>query len=160
MVCQPLTSMAMAKGQLISKCLFGIFTFFQKTNENKSTSSKVKFVCSFFGRNVGLKKSFRICQTSRCFLQARRPRALLVRSIQSLSTYSYSYVVKPSLTMGQYIAAIYSSYFYHWVAESSDIRPLLNRAVGRSDNPRGGGRVVIWRHDSPDWNRVEVSAKI
>ena len=27
-----------AKGQLISKCLVGIFTFFQKTNENKSTS--------------------------------------------------------------------------------------------------------------------------
>ena len=24
------------KGQLISKCLFGVFTFFQKTNENKS----------------------------------------------------------------------------------------------------------------------------
>ena len=23
-----------AKGQLISKCLFGVFTFFQKTNEN------------------------------------------------------------------------------------------------------------------------------
>ena len=41
--------------------------------------------------------------------------------------------------MGQYIAAIYSSYFYHWVAESSDIRPLLNRAVGRSDNPKGVG---------------------
>ena len=25
------------KGQLISKCLIGIFNFFQKTNENKST---------------------------------------------------------------------------------------------------------------------------
>ena len=24
------------KGQLISKCLFGVFNFFQKTNENKS----------------------------------------------------------------------------------------------------------------------------
>ena len=51
------------KGQLISKCLFGVFTFFQKTNENKSTSSKVKFVRSFFGRNIGLKKSFWICLT-------------------------------------------------------------------------------------------------
>ena len=29
------------KGQLISKCLFGIFTFFQKTNGNKSTSRQV-----------------------------------------------------------------------------------------------------------------------
>ena len=28
-----------------------------------STSSKVEFVRSFFGRNVGLKKSFRICLT-------------------------------------------------------------------------------------------------
>ena len=25
------------KGQLISKCIFGVFNFFQKTNENKST---------------------------------------------------------------------------------------------------------------------------
>ena len=54
---------AEGKGQLISKCLFGVFTFFQKTNKNKSTSSKVEFVPSFFGRNVGLKKSFRICLT-------------------------------------------------------------------------------------------------
>ena len=28
------------KGQLISICLYGVFTFFQKTNENKSTSSR------------------------------------------------------------------------------------------------------------------------
>ena len=51
------------KGQLISKCLFGVFTFFQKTNKNKSTSSKVEFVCSVFCRNVSLKKSFRIFLT-------------------------------------------------------------------------------------------------
>ena len=44
------------KGQLISKCLFGVFIFFQKTNKNKSTGSKNEFVCSFFGRNVGLEK--------------------------------------------------------------------------------------------------------
>ena len=29
---------------LNSKCLFGVFTFFQKTNKNKSKSSKVEFV--------------------------------------------------------------------------------------------------------------------
>ena len=52
-----------SKGQLISKCLFGVFTFFQKTIKKKSTSSKVEFVRSFFGRNVGLKQSFRICLT-------------------------------------------------------------------------------------------------
>ena len=46
------------KGQLILKCLLGVFTFFQKTNENKSTRSKVKLVRSFFGRNVGLKNNF------------------------------------------------------------------------------------------------------
>ena len=51
------------KGHLISKCLFGVFTFFQKTNETKSTSSKNEFDHSFFGRNFGLKKSFRICLT-------------------------------------------------------------------------------------------------
>ena len=50
----------------MSKYLFGVFTFFQKTNENKLTSSKVDFVHSFFGRNVGLKKSFRICLTFSC----------------------------------------------------------------------------------------------
>ena len=54
-----------SKDQLISKCLFGVFTFFQKTDENKSTSSNVEFVHSFFGRNVGLKESFRICLTFR-----------------------------------------------------------------------------------------------
>ena len=60
---QPLSKVGYFKGQLISKCLFGVFTFFQKTNENKQTSSKVEFVHSFFGRNVSLKKSFRICLT-------------------------------------------------------------------------------------------------
>ena len=38
-------------------------TFLQKMNENKSHSSKIEFVCSFFGGNVGLKKSFRFCLT-------------------------------------------------------------------------------------------------
>ena len=28
--------MTISKGQLISKCLFGVFKFFHKTNENKS----------------------------------------------------------------------------------------------------------------------------
>ena len=42
---------------------FGVFNFLQKTNENKSHSSKIEFVCSFFGGNVGLKKSFRFCLT-------------------------------------------------------------------------------------------------
>ena len=51
------------KGQLISKCLFGVFTFFQKRNENKLISSKVGYVRSFSGRNVGLKKWFGICLT-------------------------------------------------------------------------------------------------
>ena len=60
--CRPL---ALLKGQIISKCLFGVFNFFQKTYENKSTSSKVEFICSFFGRNMGFKKSFRICLTFR-----------------------------------------------------------------------------------------------
>ena len=36
--------------QLISKGLFGAFTFSQKTNENKSTSSKDELFRSFFGR--------------------------------------------------------------------------------------------------------------
>ena len=34
-------------GQLISKCLFGVFTFFQKMKENESTSSKVEFFVRF-----------------------------------------------------------------------------------------------------------------
>ena len=53
----------MSKGQLISKCLFGVFNFLQETNENKSHSSKIEFIRSFFGGNVGLKKSFRFCLT-------------------------------------------------------------------------------------------------
>ena len=46
------------KGQLISKCLFAVFNFLQKTNKNMSHCSKIEFVCSFFGGNVSLKKSF------------------------------------------------------------------------------------------------------
>ena len=36
------------KGQLISKCLFVDFNFFQKTNENTSHISKNEFIRSFF----------------------------------------------------------------------------------------------------------------
>ena len=38
----------LVKGQIISKCLFGVFNFFQKTNENTSNSSKNELICSFF----------------------------------------------------------------------------------------------------------------
>ena len=38
------------KGQVISKGFFGVFNFFQKTNENMSHSIKNEFICSFFGR--------------------------------------------------------------------------------------------------------------
>ena len=48
-----------SKGQVISKCLFGVFTFFQKTNENKSHTSKNEFIRSFFGRIHGLTICFR-----------------------------------------------------------------------------------------------------
>ena len=51
------------KGQLISKCLFGVFNFLQNMNENKSHRSKIEFVHSVFGGNVGLKKLFRLCLT-------------------------------------------------------------------------------------------------
>ena len=58
-----------SKGQLISKCLFGVFNFFQKTNENKSTmryhSSEVEFIQSFFGRIHGLTICFRVLLTFR-----------------------------------------------------------------------------------------------
>ena len=47
------------KGQLISKCLFGDFNFFQKTNENTSHSCKNELVLSFFGRIRGYQKLFR-----------------------------------------------------------------------------------------------------
>ena len=55
--------------QLISKCLFGVFNFFQK-NERKHVdlryhSNKDEFVRLFFGRIVGLKKSLRLCLTFR-----------------------------------------------------------------------------------------------
>ena len=51
-----------AKGQLISKCLFGVFNFSQKTNVNKSTWGiilvKSIFFRSFFGKIEDTKKSF------------------------------------------------------------------------------------------------------
>ena len=39
-----------SKGQVISNGFFGVFNFFQKTNENTSHSSKNEFIRSFFGR--------------------------------------------------------------------------------------------------------------
>ena len=47
------------KGQIISKGLFGVLEFSQKTNEQIRHSSKNEFVCSFFGRIRGCQKSFR-----------------------------------------------------------------------------------------------------
>ena len=47
------------KGQIISKCFFGVFNFLQKTNENTSHTSKNKFICSLFGRIHGLTICFR-----------------------------------------------------------------------------------------------------
>ena len=46
------------KGQIISKGLFGVLKFSQKTNERIRRSSKNEFVCSFFGRIRGYQKSF------------------------------------------------------------------------------------------------------
>ena len=64
-----------SKGQLISKCIFGVLNFLQKTNKNKSHSSKIEFIRSFFGENVDLKKSFRFCLTfisSACTARGQR----------------------------------------------------------------------------------------
>ena len=49
-----------SKGQLISKCHFGVFNFLQKNEQKKSTWGfvVVEFVLSFFGGNVSLKVSF------------------------------------------------------------------------------------------------------
>ena len=43
-----------AKGQIISKCLFDVFIFFQKNEQNTSHSSKNKFIR--FGKNSRLDK--------------------------------------------------------------------------------------------------------
>ena len=42
-----------AKGQLISKCLFGVFNFSQKTNENKSTWGIIVVKLNIFIRFLG-----------------------------------------------------------------------------------------------------------
>ena len=49
---------ASAKGQLILKCLIGVFNFLKKTNKNKSHSSKIEFICPFLGGNIGMKNNF------------------------------------------------------------------------------------------------------
>ena len=43
---------------LISKFLFGVLNFLPKTKENKSHSSKIEFVCSFYGGKLARKKHF------------------------------------------------------------------------------------------------------
>ena len=42
---------------------FWCLQFPPKTNKNKSHGSEIEFVCSFFGGNLSLKKSFRFCLT-------------------------------------------------------------------------------------------------
>ena len=37
-----------SKGQIITKCLFEVLNFFQKTNDNASHSSENEFIWSFF----------------------------------------------------------------------------------------------------------------
>ena len=86
-----LKTVGYGKGQLISKCLFGVFTFFLITNQNKLTSSKVEFVCLFFGRNVGLKKLFRICLTFS--ERARGKRNHKFRAIEEQREYFIPYVI-------------------------------------------------------------------
>ena len=53
------------KGQLISKCYFGIFNFFQKTNKNKSTWGfivvKLNSFVHFLEETLNLKKLFQFC---------------------------------------------------------------------------------------------------
>ena len=51
-----LSEINVIKCQLISNCLLGVFTLFQKMNENKSTNSKVKFVRSFLWKKRRLEK--------------------------------------------------------------------------------------------------------
>ena len=53
----------LVKGQLILKCLFGVFNFFQKLKKNTSHSSKNEFIHSFFGRIQGLTICFRNYRT-------------------------------------------------------------------------------------------------
>ena len=57
------------KGQLISKANQSSRGFSQKTNENTLHSSKNEFICSFFGRILGLTVCFRNKLTFRCLLE-------------------------------------------------------------------------------------------
>ena len=64
------------KGQLILKCLFGVFKFFQKTNENKSTWGIIVVKSNFF---VHFSEELRIPKSS---FEINRP---LVEPIQDLN---------------------------------------------------------------------------
>ena len=62
---------AVTKGQLISKCLFGVFNFLQKTKKTSGTLSSTCFFLFFiivvkwnsFGKILGLKKSLQLFLT-------------------------------------------------------------------------------------------------
>jgi hypothetical protein len=49
---------SLLNSQLISKWIFGVFNFLQKTNKNKSHSSKIEFVCSFLEEMSAWKNHF------------------------------------------------------------------------------------------------------
>jgi hypothetical protein len=64
---QEYLSLPVCKGQIILKCLFSVFNFHQKNEQNQVKlrfhSRRVEFVRSFFGGNVCLKKLFRLFLT-------------------------------------------------------------------------------------------------
>ena len=101
-----LVSLLLTKGQLISKCLFGVFNFFQ--NERKQVnlrfhSSKVEFVHSFFGRNIGLKKLFWLCLTFRFFWRSLDivPKSLITCLLDWVDTFApmHSYLCSSFLIL-------------------------------------------------------------
>ena len=65
------------KGQIISKCLFGVFNFFQKTNKIHLIVIKMNSFICFFGKNHGLTICFRIYLTFRPFMGLKDDKIIL-----------------------------------------------------------------------------------
>ena len=121
------------KGQLISKCLFGVFNFFQKMNKNKSTwgivlCSKVEFIRSFFGRIHDLTICFRVLLTftfhpTLIFLLADQ--ILDTLNSDSFEKYVHLYNTQSTSYEWWYLAPFNNSDFMHWKKEWSRHHPFF-----------------------------------
>ena len=85
--------MVEVKGQIISKCLFGVFNYFQKKHEKTSHSSKNELICSFLEEYTAWQFAFEI-NWLLVHSNKRRYESVMCNELQALFTSEWIYTAK------------------------------------------------------------------